>query len=349
VKKAVTCQSLIFSVHESDIDSINMFPLHDDNERIHGRPYVNYLLIAINAIIFIVEVIATGYFSDRAATFGLLDKYGAIPIRVLGGDITSIITSMFLHSGIAHLIGNMLFLFVFGDNIEDKFGRIKYVFVYIGWGIVAAVAHSFYAISTGSGEIPAIGASGAISGVLGAYLVLFPRAKIFTIIAAFFITTVRIPAIAYIPFWFIMQVIFGLINPLGGVAYLAHIGGFLAGMLTGYIWKNVAGRYGMVTPQIRYPRKDHQNMNNMADMTIHTQPEVIKGPNYYEIIAEMPGLVDQSEIQANYDPNTQSVRIFTSGPRKYDINVRISDLQNENIRIDQIKYLNGIVRIRLSK
>jgi membrane associated rhomboid family serine protease len=348
VKKAATCQSLIFSAHESDIDRVNMFPLHDDNERIHGRPYVNYLLIAINAIIFLVEVIYTGYFSDRAATFALLDKYGAIPNRVLEGDISSIITSMFLHSGIAHLIGNMLFLFVFGDNIEDKFGRIKYVFIYIGWGIAAALAHSFYAVSTGSGEIPAIGASGAISGVLGAYLVLFPRAKIFTIIAAFFITTVRIPAIAYIPFWFIMQVIFGLINPLGGVAYFAHIGGFLAGVLTGYIWKNVT-RYGTVTPQIRYPRKDHENMTNMADMSIHAQPEVIKGSNFYEIIAEMPGLVDQSEIQANYDPNTQSVRIFTSGPRKYDINVRISDIQNENIKIDQIKYLNGIVRIRISK
>ena len=255
---------------------------------------------------------------------------------------------MFLHSGIAHLIGNMLFLFVFGDNIEDKFGRIKYLFIYIGWGIAAALAHSFYAVSTGSGEIPAIGASGAISGVLGAYLVLFPRAKIFTIIAAFFITTVRIPAIAYIPFWFIMQVIFGLINPLGGVAYFAHIGGFLAGVLTGYIWKNVT-RYGTVTPQIRYPRKDQQNMTNMADMSIHTQPEVIKGSNFYEIIAEMPGLVDQSEIQANYDPNTQSVRIFTSGSRKYDINVRIPDIQNENIKIDQIEYLNGIVRIRILK
>jgi HSP20 family molecular chaperone IbpA len=90
-------------------------------------------------------------------------------------------------------------------------------------------------------------------------------------------------------------------------------------------------------------------MNNMADMTIHTQPEVIKGSNFYEIIAEMPGLVDQSEIQANYDPNTQSVRIFTTGSRKYDINVRLSDIQDENITIDQIKYLNGIVRIHISK
>jgi membrane associated rhomboid family serine protease len=325
-----------------------MFPLHDDNQRLHGRPYVTYLLIAINAIIFLAEVIVTANFSDRAATNALLQTYGAIPYKVLGGDIFSVISSMFLHGGIAHLIGNMLFLFVFGDNIEDKFGRIKYVLIYIAWGIAAAYAHSFYAVSTGGGEIPAIGASGAVSGVLGAYLVLFPRAKIFTIIAAFFITTVRIPAIAYIPFWFVMQVILGLLNPLGGVAYFAHIGGFLAGVLTGYVLKNVITGHGMVTPQVRYSRKDRQNITSVPDMTIHTQPEVIKGSNFYEIIAEMPGLVSQSEIQANYDPNTQSVRVFTTGSRKYDINIRISDIQDDIVKIDQIKYLNGIVRIRIS-
>lgn len=325
-----------------------MFPLHDDNQRLHGRPYVTYLLIAINAVIFLAEVIVTANFSDRAATNALLQTYGAIPSKVLGGDIFSVISSMFLHGGIAHLIGNMLFLFVFGDNIEDKFGRIKYVLIYIAWGIAAAYAHSFYAVSTGGGEIPAIGASGAISGVLGAYLILFPRAKIFTIIAAFFITTVRIPAIAYIPFWFIMQLIFGVLNPLGGVAYFAHIGGFLAGVLTGYVLKNVITGYGMVTPQIRSPKKDRQNISSVPDMSIHTQPEVIKGSNFYEIIAEMPGLVSQSEIQANYDPNTQSVRVFTTGSRKYDINIRISDIQEDIVKIDQIKYLNGIVRIRLS-
>lgn len=325
-----------------------MFPLHDDNQRLHGRPYVTYLLIATNAIIFLAEVIVTANFSDRAATNALLQTYGAIPYKVLGGDIFSVISSMFLHGGIAHLIGNMLFLFVFGDNIEDKFGRIKYVLFYIAWGFAAAYAHSFYAVSTGGGDIPAIGASGAVSGVLGAYLVLFPRAKIFTIIAAFFITTVRIPAIAYIPFWFIMQIIFSVLNPLGGVAYLAHIGGFLAGVLSGYVMKNVITGQGMVTPQMRYSRKDRQNITSMPDMTVHTQPEVIKGSNFYEIIAEMPGLVSQSEIQANYDPNTQSVRVFTTGSRKYDINIRISDIQDDIVKIDQIKYLNGIVRIRIS-
>ena len=195
-----------------------MFPIHDDTERIHGRPYVNYSLIAINVIVFVWEVIVTGYFSDQQAVAEIFTNYGAIPIFILNGDLLSILTSMFLHGGIAHLIGNMVFLFVFGDNIEDRFGHIKYLFIYIMWGAAAAIIHSFFAVSAGGGMVPAVGASGAISGVMGAYLVMFPRAKIFTVIVAFFITTVRIPALAYIPFWFILQVIFGLIDPFGGVA-----------------------------------------------------------------------------------------------------------------------------------
>jgi hypothetical protein len=198
---------------------------------------------------------------------------------------------------------------------------------------------------------PAIGASGAVSGVLGAYLVLYPRARIFTIITALFITTVRIPAIFYLGFWFVMQIIFGVMNSSsqGGVAYLAHVGGFLAGLLTGYLVKNLITGSILPTPQIRYPRQDRQNVPNMPDMTIHTQPEVIKGSNFYEIIAEMPGLTSQSEIQASYDPNNQSVRVYTTGSRKYDINIRISDIGDDTPKIDQIRYLNGIVRIRISK
>jgi len=327
-----------------------MFPLHDDIQRLHGRPYVTYLLIAINAIVFLAEVIITGNFQDEVALRELFFNYGAVPSQVLAGNIPSIITSMFLHAGIWHLLGNMIFLFVFGDNIEDKFGRIKYVLIYLGWGIAAAYAHSFF-VSAADMNTPAIGASGAVSGVLGAYLVLYPKARIFTIITALFITTVRIPAIFYLGFWFVMQIIFGVMNSSsqGGVAYLAHIGGFLAGLLTGYLVKNVITGSGLTTPQIRYPRQERQNITNMPDMTIHTQPEVIKGSNFYEIIAEMPGLASQSEIQASYDPNNQSVRVYTTGSRKYDINIRISDIGVDTPKIDQIRYLNGIVRIRISK
>lgn len=326
-----------------------MFPLHDDIQRLHGRPYVTYLLIATNAIVFLAEVIITQNFENENAVRELLYNYGAVPSQVLAGNIPSVITSMFLHGGIWHLIGNMIFLFVFGDNIEDKFGRIKYVLIYLGWGIVAAYAHSFF-VPAADLNTPAIGASGAVSGVLGAYLVLYPRARIFTIITAFFITTVRIPAIFYLGFWFVMQIIFSASSSdsQGGVAYVAHIGGFLAGLLTGYLVKNLITGSILPAPQIRYPRKD-QNIANMPDMTIHTQPEVIKGPNFYEIIAEMPGVASQSEIQASYDPNNQSVRVYTTGSRKYDTNIRISDIGDETLKIEQIRYLNGIVRIRISK
>ena len=215
-----------------------MFPIHDDTERLHGKPYINYSLIAINSLVFIWEITATGFFTDIQATREIFFLYGAIPEFVLAGNMPSIMTSMFMHGGIAHILGNMIFLYVFGDNIEDRFGHLKYLLIYVLWGVSAAFVHSIYAVNVGGGEVPAIGASGAISGVLGAYLVMFPKAKIFTVIMAFFITTVRIPALAFIPFWFILQIIFAYIVPQsGGVAYLAHIGGFITGMGTGYVWR----------------------------------------------------------------------------------------------------------------
>jgi membrane associated rhomboid family serine protease len=200
-----------------------MFPIHDDTPRVNGRPIVNYGLIGVNIIIFIYEVILTGNFSNRIVLSELYSNYGSIPDLILSGqNLGSLFSSMFMHGSIAHLLGNMFFLYVFGDNLEDRFGHFRYLLLYLFWGVMASIAHSVYAISTGEGAIPAIGASGAISGVLGAYLIFFPHAKIHTIIFAFFITTVRIPAIAYIPFWFIMQLIFALIGQSGGVAYLSH-------------------------------------------------------------------------------------------------------------------------------
>ena len=187
-----------------------MFPIHDDAERIHGRPYVNYSLIAINVAVFTWEVLVTGFFSNGRTTSEIFLEYGAIPKFVLAGDIPIVLTSMFIHGGIVHIAGNMVFLYVFGDNVEDRFGHIKYLAIYILWGLFAALVHSIYAVAVGGGEVPAVGASGAISGVLGAYLIIFPRAKIYTIIIVFFITTIRIPALAFIPFWFILQILFTL-------------------------------------------------------------------------------------------------------------------------------------------
>ena len=326
-----------------------MFPIHDDTERIHGRPYVNYSLIAINVIVFVWEIIVTGYFSDEQAVAEIFSKYGAVPRFVLDGDLISILTSMFMHGGIAHIIGNMVFLFVFGDNIEDRFGHIKYLLIYIAWGAAAAIIHSIFAVSAGGGMIPAVGASGAISGVMGAYLIMFPRAKIFTVIIAFFITTIRIPALAYIPFWFILQVIFGLIDPFGGIAYLAHIGGFVAGLGTGYTWKLFLSGKNIINPLFKTDSQITRKQRPKIEESIpQASPEVIEGPDFYEIIAEIHGVSDATDINASFEPETGNVRIIARGSRNYNM---LAKLPTTAVKptVEYIHYLNGIARIRLTK
>jgi membrane associated rhomboid family serine protease len=326
-----------------------MFPIHDDTERIHGRPYVNYSLIAINAIVFVWEIIVTGFFADPQAKEVVFYTYGVIPKSLLAGNLPSVLTSMFIHGSLAHIVGNMVFLFVFGDNIEDRFGRIKYLLIYIAWGMAAAFIHSVYAVNVGAGEIPAVGASGAISGVLGAYLVIFPRAKIFTVIIAFFVTTVRIPALAYIPFWFILQIIFALIGPSGGgVAYLAHIGGFVVGMGSGYAWKFLSGRNISRLPTTMKNKIVQKERPRIEDAVPQVAPEVIEGSDFYEIIAEIRGISNVSNIHANYESDTRTVRITTTGARKYEMSAKLPNTAM-NPTIEYIYYLNGIARIRLVK
>jgi membrane associated rhomboid family serine protease len=326
-----------------------MFPIHDDTERIHGRPYVNYSLIAINIILFIWEIIVSAFFTNEQVVTEIFSTYGVIPRFFLAGDWVSAITSMFIHGGIAHIAGNMVFLFVFGDNIEDRFGRVKYLLIYISWGIVASLVHSIYAVNSGGGLVPAVGASGAISGVLGAYLVMFPRAKIFTIIIAFFITTVRIPALAFIPFWFVLQIIFALIGPAGGgVAYLAHIGGFVVGMATGYVWKLLSSQYRLGLSPLRKKPVLRKERPRIEDAAPQIAPEVIEGPDFYEIIAEVRGVSNSSDIHANYEPDSGNIRIVANGPRKYKMLVKLPNTAI-NPTITYIHLLNGIARIRLSK
>jgi membrane associated rhomboid family serine protease len=324
-----------------------MFPIHDDNQRLHGRPYINYILILINVIVFLWEVVVTNFFSNSDKVADIFITYGAIPNSVLDGNILSLITSMFLHGGVAHIIGNMVFLFIFGDNIEDKLGRIRYVILYLTWGIIAGLIHSFYATSIGSGAIPAVGASGAISGVLGAYLVLFPRAKIYTIITAFIITTVRIPAMAYIPFWFILQIIFNFLNPLGGVAYFAHIGGFIAGVATIFLVKNLVPSF--------YQRQGHFNrtprFSSPAIKTVPNninKPEILETRDFYEILIDLKGPIVQSRISAIYDKNSRNLKLYSQSDASiYQIyNLPRNINGNEVIEMSS---LNGIARIRLSK
>lgn len=325
-----------------------MFPYHDDTERLHGRPYLNYSLIAINAIVFIWEMGVTGGFTNPIATETLFQNYGAVPKSVLSGNIASVITSMFMHGGYLHIIGNMLFLFVFGDNLEDRFGRTRYLLMYIGWGFAAALVHSLYAVSAGGGDIPAVGASGAISGVMGAYLVMFPRARVLTLIFAFFITTVRIPAIAFIPFWFILQVIYALIGVPGGVAYLAHISGFIVGLGSAYAWRPFIGQSPVQLPSMDRTQMIRRERPRIEDAAPQTAPEVIEGPNFFEIIAEVRGISDASDIDARYEAESGNVRIVANGVRKYEIIAKLPK-GAVNPKIEHVHYLNGIARILLSK
>jgi membrane associated rhomboid family serine protease len=331
-----------------------MFPIHDDTPRLHGRPYINYSLITLNILIFIWEIIETNFFTNESKINAIFFSYGTIPDRVLQGDFFPLISSMFLHGGIMHIIGNMVFLHIFGDNIEDRFGHFKYLILYLFWGIVAGIIHSLYAVSVDSGNIPAVGASGAISGVLGAYLILFPKAKIFTIITAFFITTVRIPAIAYIPFWFILQIIFSIINPEGGVAYLAHIGGFVVGAGTSFIAKKLF--FSLFQVQSRtssnflkrnskiYPKRSYEN--NSRNSISH--PDIVEGNNFYEILIEMKGLSNSQDLRAFYEKSSNTLQIFSGE----SINPLISVPLREDMDVSEINdvtYLNGIIRVRMLK
>jgi membrane associated rhomboid family serine protease len=331
-----------------------MFPIHDDTPRLHGRPYVNYSLIAINVIIFIWEVLATNFFSNPLKVNEIFYNYGTVPDLVFQGDYFALVTSMFLHGGVIHIIGNMVFLYIFGDNIEDRFGHFKYLILYLFWGIAAGIIHSFYAVSVGGGDIPAVGASGAISGVLGAYLILFPRAKIFTVITAFFITTVRIPALAYIPIWFILQVIFSIFNPEGGVAYLAHIGGFVVGAGVSFLAKSFfpslfQGSVGRKNTYLNKPSKIYSRgfyKNNTRNSV--SNPDIIEGNNYYEVLVELKGLRNIQNLRAGYESNSHSLQIFSDGSVNPIVSIPLKEDMHISL-IQDVSYLNGILKIRMLK
>jgi len=342
-----------------------MFPIHDDTERVHGRPYLNYGMIAVNVAVFVWQISIDPSCLIGCQNEQLFFNYGSIP-QIIFDDpargVPTIFTSMFMHGGGAHILGNMVFLWVFGDNIEDKFGRIKYILLYLGWGVAAALAHSAFAVSTGDAGTPAVGASGAISGVLGCYMLMFPRAKIFTVIAAFFLYTVRVPVLIYIPFWFVLQVIFAAIGQLGppgaggGVAYLAHIGGFVAGVVVGLAWRalpdSIKYMEGMAAAAAGKPsfkssmftRKSRPRIEDVAPAA----PEVIEGPDYYEVIAEIRGVSDASDITTSYDADSRQLRIVAQGSRKYEASAKLPETAVNPV-VKYVQYLNGIARIRLTK
>ncbi|HXQ25556.1 MAG TPA: rhomboid family intramembrane serine protease [Candidatus Acidoferrales bacterium] len=224
-----------------------MIPLKDLNPR-RTFPYMTLLLIAVNVAVFTHQLTLSPAAGDM-----FVKTYGLVPAKVqlalaghrytLAQALLPFFTSMFLHGGFLHIIGNMWFLWIFGDNIEDQFGHFGDLLFYLLCGLGSGVAQAFF---TWGSHIPSIGASGAISGVLGAYLLYFPRARILTLIPLFIIFfTARIPAMVFIGLWFVVQFLSGLGSlggaSTGGIAVWAHVGGFLLGLLLAVIVK-LSGR-----------------------------------------------------------------------------------------------------------
>ena len=235
-----------------------VFPLYDDNSDRQTTPFVNYAIIALNIFVFVVlqglgsneqftyafstvpleivtghDVITQSRGVEYAGQRVLVPGLGATPLSVY----LTLFTSMFMHGGIAHIFGNMLFLWIFGDNIEDRLGHIRYLFFYLLCGVIASLSHVFVTAAFASDQsallVPSLGASGAISGVLGGYILLHPSRRV-TVILFRFLTDV--PAWVAIGIWFAFQLISGLGmlgggSQQGGVAYAAHVGGFVAGLV----------------------------------------------------------------------------------------------------------------------
>lgn len=234
-----------------------MFPLRD-NIRSRRRPVVNYLILIATSIVFFLQITERG---ERGET--LADRYGMVPKRVLqpndpvvvegviieaGGQVPiryelepppipvwiTLLTCIFLHGGWLHFLGNMWFLYIFGDNVEDRLGRLRYLLFYLGTGVAAGLAHL---VTNPGSPVPTIGASGAIAGVMGGYFVLYPRATVLTIVPIFlFVQVVVLPAVLFLGIWFVLQFFQGALSLGGsamqGVAWWAHVGGFVAGILT---------------------------------------------------------------------------------------------------------------------
>jgi len=207
-----------------------MLPTGDDNSSRRTTPIVTYILIALNAIFFLVELSGGDAF---------ITQWAFVPNRFLANpatDFPTLFTSMFMHAGLLHIGGNMLYLWIFGDNVEDRFGHVKFSIFYLLCGLAATAAQLVFSLDS---NIPNLGASGAIAGVLGAYILLFPKAKVSVLQGQ---RVVPVPALIVIGLWFVLQLFSGIgsiasTSDTGGVAYMAHIGGFIAGLALALLFR----------------------------------------------------------------------------------------------------------------
>ena len=204
-----------------------MIPFHDENPT-KNFPLLTILLIGVNIFVFF------GEFSYPGQAAALFLNYGLVPYELMQSPIQTypnVFSAMFLHAGFLHLAGNMLYLWIFGNNIEDVLGKVRFIMFYLVCGVIAAMCHVY--MDSGS-RVPMVGASGAISGILGAYMVLFPKVRVKTLVPlGFLITIIRIPAEILLLLWLGLQIYSNMAsgNVGGGVAWMAHIGGFVAGMI----------------------------------------------------------------------------------------------------------------------
>lgn len=209
-----------------------MIPIGDDNSQRKTTPVVTYALIALNVLFF---------FFEMAGGEEFVKQWAFIPSRFLANpaaDFPTLFTSMFMHAGIAHLGGNMLYLWIFGDNVEDRLGKIPFLIFYLVCGLAATFSQMAFDPHS---SLPNVGASGAIAGVLGAYIVLFPSGKVSVLFGQ---QVVQVSSLIAIGFWFLLQFLSGLGSAAdtsgeGGVAYMAHVGGFIAGLAITFIYNKV--------------------------------------------------------------------------------------------------------------
>ena len=212
-----------------------MLPLGDDNSDRRTFPLLTYALIALNVLFFLVEM-------SGGDAFGM--QWAFVPSRFMAtpfADAPTLFSSMFMHAGWLHLGGNMLYLWIFGDNVEDRFGHVTYLIFYLLCGLSATAAQLFFSLGS---SVPNLGASGAIAGVLGAYLLMFPQRRVRVLLYS---RIAEVPALIVIGLWFVLQLfssigsISGAAQSGGGVAYMAHVGGFVAGLLLGILFRGGRG------------------------------------------------------------------------------------------------------------
>lgn len=298
-----------------------MIPIRDAI-RSKNFPAVNSLIICLNIIIFLWELAQGPHLRDAFFFFGI------VPLRYSDPELSShfttfqqflpFLTSMFLHGGFLHLLGNMWFLYIFGDNIEDRLGHIRYLIFYIFCGVAAGLIHL---LTNWHSKMPTIGASGAISGVMGAYLLLYPRSRILTLLPIFFFFQfVELSAFIFLGFWFLLQLFSAGLTPshAGGIAFWAHIGGFISGLIFIRIFDAVP-RTGLSDGLRRYTER--QSTPRLQTISPHYPPDEI----------DLYGVIRITSKEAYY--GTRKLISIPQGLRKRTIMVTIPPGVRDGMRL----------------